>query len=426
MEDRTDKHCRFVEGGSIMNKKLFTQIWNERWANVPLFIELLLVSVALWYVVDAMYVRLNLYFQPKGFDSSHTYLVTADLLSEENPAFDPDRVRTEGEDMFILRERISLRPDVEAVSISYAAHPYQGERNFSQIVCDTTQVWVENPFFTPEFIRVFRYRGVRGETPEELAGLFESDGIMLSGEPLRKEGIRGKEIRDIRFIYDEHARRNLACLQTVHRDDYEDEHEIGLIFSRIYRPWASVRHAICLRVKAEQDDGFIDRFWKEASANYRVGNVYIRDIKSMQDVRRNYHKYDEAQNKIFYGVMVFLLLNVFIALFGVFWFRTRQRRREIAIQRAMGSTRGQVFGRLMSEGVLLLLLATLPALAVDFCLVKAEFVPIYGGLYFNGLRFAVTTGLTFLLIVFTLAGSIAYPAFKATRIPPAGALNESE
>ena len=41
-----------------MNKKLLKQIVNERRSNSWLFIELLLVSIVLWYVVDYMFVTL--------------------------------------------------------------------------------------------------------------------------------------------------------------------------------------------------------------------------------------------------------------------------------------------------------------------------------------------------------------------------------
>ena len=51
-----------------------------------------------------------------------------------------------------------------------------------------------------------------------------------------------------------------------------------------------------------------------------------------------------------------LLLNIFLGLLGTFWFRTQQRRGEIALHKAMGATDGAVFGRLMSEGMFLLLI----------------------------------------------------------------------
>lgn len=49
-----------------MNKKLLKQIVNERRSNSWLFIELLLVSIVLWYVVDYMFVTLYTYLNLAG------------------------------------------------------------------------------------------------------------------------------------------------------------------------------------------------------------------------------------------------------------------------------------------------------------------------------------------------------------------------
>ena len=41
-----------------MNKKLFTQIRNEWRSNLWLALELLVVSVVMWYIIDLLYCRL--------------------------------------------------------------------------------------------------------------------------------------------------------------------------------------------------------------------------------------------------------------------------------------------------------------------------------------------------------------------------------
>lgn len=51
-----------------MNKKLLTQIKNEWRSNLWLVTELLLVSVVMWYIVDYMYVKAAVYYEPRGFD----------------------------------------------------------------------------------------------------------------------------------------------------------------------------------------------------------------------------------------------------------------------------------------------------------------------------------------------------------------------
>lgn len=57
---------------------------------------------------------------------------------------------------------------------------------------------------------------------------------------------------------------------------------------------------------------------------------------------------------------------------GTFWFRTRHRRSEIALRMAMGSSRGRIRWQLLGEGLLLLALASIPALMICSNMVMAD------------------------------------------------------
>ncbi len=415
-----------------MNKKLLNQLWNERRSNLALWLELLLISVALWFVVDTMYVRLRVYFQPRGMDITHTYKVTMARLSENNPAYQPDRRNKEWEDVKTLLERISQRPDIEAAATSSYSLPYRGDWNASHFLLtpeDSVGQWIREDWVSAGFRKVFRLQGLHGETPEEMDEIFHlpPPHVILNGEIYREEGILNANLEGVYRQYNQGGlTKKVGEIRPLRRNDYCDEWESSSVIISNPSYSTDTRGELSLRVKEDQDVGFADRFWADAFRDYRIGNVYIQNIESMEDVRREFHKYDESQNKIYYGVMSFMLFNVFIALFGVFWFRTRQRRREIALHMALGASRGQVFTRLISEGFFILFMATLPALAIDYGLIHAEMVEMYKKEFFNPLRFVSTTGITFLLIGLTIVCSIAYPAYKATRIPPAEALNEGE
>ena len=71
-------------------------------------------------------------------------------------------------------------------------------------------------------------------------------------------------------------------------------------------------------------------------------------------------------------IVVFFVFNVFIGLMGTFWFRTRHRRSEIALRMAMGSSRGRIRWQLLGEGLLLLALASIPALMICSNMVMAD------------------------------------------------------
>ena len=52
-----------------MKRKLFRQISNEWKSNIWLALELLIVSVVLWFVIDSMYTTYAILNEPRGFDT---------------------------------------------------------------------------------------------------------------------------------------------------------------------------------------------------------------------------------------------------------------------------------------------------------------------------------------------------------------------
>ena len=68
-----------------MMKKLFTQLRNEWRGNFFLALELLVVFVVLWYIVDWCCVTARVYFAPMGFDTRHCYCLMVNRLSPAAP-----------------------------------------------------------------------------------------------------------------------------------------------------------------------------------------------------------------------------------------------------------------------------------------------------------------------------------------------------
>lgn len=92
-----------------MNKKLLTQIKNEWRSNLWLVTELLLVSVVMWYIVDYMYVKAAVYYEPRGFDISHCYLIQMGRLTDKSPDFIPNQTKEQQrEDVKGLAERLNI------------------------------------------------------------------------------------------------------------------------------------------------------------------------------------------------------------------------------------------------------------------------------------------------------------------------------
>lgn len=413
-----------------MNKKLFTQIINEWRSNLWVATELLLVSVVLWYVVDAIYVQTRIYFEPRGFDTSHCYLIQMGELTDKSPDFIPNDTLI-AEEVRELVNRLSHRPEVEAVSLSQNAYPYNGSNSSVTVAYDTLRSpgWIVRRCVTPDFVRVFRYQGTRGETPEQLAQLLEQRENFLASDNLYEGSYQRKLtplVGESFFLYGDTTKTYplAAALQPVRYSDYEEARSSLSMVMQLPSTWYNTQLELCVRVKSGQDVDFIEQLKADSDKLYRVGNVFIANISSFADVRRAFQQ--SQSNQLHYNLfgMGFLLLNIFLGLLGVFWFRTQQRRSEIALHKALGATNRSIFRRLLTEGLLLLGVAALPAIALSLNLAHLEMNAWMNGTTLEAGRFIITMLCSLLLIACMILLGIWYPARKAMKIQPAEALHE--
>ena len=414
-----------------MNKKLFAQIKNEWQTNLWLALELLLVSVVMWYVTDYLYTRIATYMEPRGFDTSHCYKIELGCLTNKSADYIPERDNDEArsEDVREIMERLRRRPEMEAVSLSWFAHPYNGNNTTTTLwLAGDTLVadnWVLSRRVTPDFVRVFRYRGAKGETSEQLAEMLERGEILGSNNLFRKYKKDLSDYTGKRFYLGNDTIKTYrlgAALQNVRYSDYHQARSSYTLLQATDD--YGYGGELCVRVRPDQDKDFIERLKADSESQFRVGNIYISAVRSFADIRRNFQQKQTNEMRNYLTGMTFLLVNIFLGLLGTFWFRTQQRRCEIALHKAHGATNRMVFTRLISEGWLLLLLVTPLALLIDHNLAHAELNSFRNGTTLEWDRFLLCALISFVLMALMIAVGIAIPARKAMKTEPAAALHD--
>lgn len=414
-----------------MNKKLFTQIRNEWRTNLWLAAELLVVSVVLWYVVDFFYTSISVRSLPRGFDIEHCYLISVPEVNVKSPEYIPDQTDEDKiNDHRELLERLRRRPEIEAVSWSQNSYPYNGSNSGMSVkyIADgdtmLSDTYVLRRMVTPDFVRVFRYTGVNGETPEELAEILKEGKVLINNNMFVRR--YGKELKDYlnkNFVLNdsEFVKPLGAALNPVRYSDYLTwDDAMVMEMPRYYWQWAN---ELCIRVKPEMDHDIIETLMKDAPTQLRVGNLMITEVRSFEDVRRNYQVFNTNKERNYYAGMGFLLLNIFLGLLGTFWFRTQQRVGEIAIRKVNGATDISIFRRLIGEGLLLLTIATIPAAAIDVALSWYEYNSWFNG-YIGWVRTPLCILITYGLMTLMIVLGIMIPARRAMRIKPAIALKD--
>lgn len=213
-----------------------------------------------------------------------------------------------------------------------------------------------------------------------------------------------------------------AALQNVRYHDYDQARSSYSMM--VKQSFYYIGLELCVRVREGQDNDFIERLKADSESQFRIGNIFISEIRSFKDIRRNYQQAWTNDIRNYVMGMGFLLLNIFLGLLGTFWFRTQQRRSEIALHKAHGATDRAIFGRLLSEGILLLAIVTPVALLIDYNLAHLELNSWRNGTTLEWDRLLLCAAISFVLITLMIVIGIGIPARKAMKVQPAEALHD--
>lgn len=398
-------------------------------SNMWLALELLIISVVLWYIADFMYCQLSVVNEPLGFEIDHCYQIEFSVLNEKSEDFMPDRTSNEAraEDLQTLLQRIDARPEIEAVGAGINAILYNGSNNGSILSYDSisTDSYVVQRSVTPDFARVFKIQGKNGESPEEIAralrenprGFFAGGNIFPSSQIKDISQLIGKQ-----FKHNGNGSSELTLigeLVPVRYSDYVPRSMSQSILMPLMVPYMMPYvNEIAVRVKDNMDKDFASALMKDAQGALRVGNFFVSGVRSFDDRKAAYNRAHDRELRNYVVGAVFLSFNVFLGLLGTFWFRTQQREREIAIRRVNGAATADIFRRTMSEGFLLLTLVTPFAVVLDYLLALNELNSYYEG-FFSPARFAVSVIAVYVVISLMIVLGILFPALRAVKLKPA-------
>lgn len=410
-----------------MIKHLLKIIWNQRRRNGWIAAEILLVFVVLWYIIDSLMAVGKVFFAPMGWDIDHVYWISMGVEEVDRNEMDSTyRYVTSGRSMLTAIDRIKTCPGVEAVGVGFMSMPYVGENSYRNVgVSDSVNIeYVKLERVTPGFIEVFGFRPMEGER-KSWEEMLSGNQVILSGrlfEEFKEKG--GKREQGIFFGDD---MRVIGGVTASFRAD-RFQQGASWLFRRltdeeIAEDDTDFHVKIAVRVNPSADHDFPEFFVKQMEKQLSIDRLYLLDVIPYSDLRysmelRNGVK-SELQNQI--AVMGFLLFNIFLGIIGTFWFRTEQRKGEMGLRIALGSTRFSLKGIMIAEGVLLLTLIAIPALLICFNLHVSELTK---GAYMDYTIARFTAGflITYLVMVVMIILGIGYPAHQMARLEPADAL----
>lgn len=426
---------------------LLTIIKNNLRSNVLLMAGMFVIATSLWYAVDYVYSVVVNQQKSLGFEWEHVYYVQVGVLPDESVERDTT-TRSEDEvtaEYLEFYNRLQRHPAVEGACYTLMHFHYVWKNGSGTMSRDTLKT---NSFYrevTPSYFTVFRVKGADGCSPEELTrrASHANDFVMTENAAHRlltpdddNTIIKGTELAGL-FIHSGVSMRD-GEPDSVHVAavcENQKYNEYGSWQRATYRivqlgqgdfkiGYRSIPyHDMFIRIKADADrPGFVESFRKEMKKQLRVGNLYLADMRPMS-YYRNDHLADYRSDLYTYlAIAGFFLANAFLAILGTFWFRTQQRREELAVRLVTGATPRSLLALLMGEGFLLITFAYVPALVVAYNLGISDLVETWP-VEWSAARFLTGGIITYLLLLVIAAVSIWFPARQAMKIHPAEALH---
>ncbi len=389
-----------------MKRYLLPQMRNEWRSNLWMMIEIAVVAIILFAIFSFYASVIRIKSQNYGYDTNDVLVGQVKMLPTEARVMDCKPEEFYGKSLEyveLLMAEMRQNPYVELVGVGKNAIPY--DLSFWSGNLSYTEDSVSYNFsgngrdVSPDVIRIFRLQSTDGKTTEELAKVIEKGDIIV-GE------------FDSSRVY--HVG---AVSKSLQRDDYE-----GAWGGSVYIPiiGQSFPSQVIIRVKPGKSHDFLESI---AGADLTRGWVYFSDIKEISKYSDQVHF---GINTLIRNTAVcagFMLLVIFLGFLGTFWFRTQQRVPEIAVRKVNGATKGDIFRRLLGEGMILLAVSVVPALVVGYYFLQSDIAPDFvRGRHIGDMVYGALTTVTVLVIM--IVCGIYFPARVAMNINPAEALKD--
>ena len=415
-------------------------IGRVRGGSFILFLELIIITVVAWVVLDPAIVNLYYRYLPMGYDTDRLLYAEVSVGAYGEGVGDPYQAAEERRQQML--RQLEATEGVEHVYI-YDNWSSIGNSNpsYNQVRFEQDTMWLANVNFIPDshFFETYGIRPLPGSPLSRQAVLTRSAALGLFGAT----DVTG---RHFQILYS-----NEPCDMTV--AGVVEDVRMGVatsLRSLLIMPshLETTRVNIIVRLK----DGvnprrFIEEHGREFIANGKTDFCRISRLMTFRDYLQQ-TELDEGRpqevNRSL-ALALFFLLNLILAVVGTVWLHAKRRTEECGVRRAFGATRMRLFGSFLAKGALLATIA-----AVIGCIIFLNYAysglqtDVDGTVYFDTMylhyiyypstdltwvnhfwpHFLVVSACVYLIILVTVLIGTAIPALRIVHTKVTDALRE--
>lgn len=422
-----------------MLHQIIKLLWNSRRHNLWIMLELIVIAIVSWAVIDPLFVLNYNQSIPDGFEPDGLYrleLVRNRVDTVSDPAKDYARI------MMGLRNH----KDIEsATCMGSGVYPSSPGNNMNDVFKDSAKVRMTFiPFFSGSgFFQTWRFRSAKDGTWQSLEKLDIPQGCVILTEDAVALLNGGKDLtgQNIYNAYDSSEIRVAGVMQSIKMRNGMQPYLTRFISygNESQMPqWAyDYGVPIFFRTKADVSEGrFIEGFMPWVDDNLSSGSFVFSKLTPFREVQRENDLQKGVTNEVRmkYTLAYFFMINLLLAVSGTFWLHTRSRREEIGIRLSYGASSGGICRMLIGEAFVMTTVAVIIGCFLNLqwayyegFYVLNDGVPGNQSLYLTNhffAHFCIVSLIVYAVMLFVTWLGVYIPARSISRISPVEALRD--
>lgn len=430
-----------------MIKLIFKNLWARKGRNVWLLLELALVTIVSWVVIDPVVVYTYVKSVAPGYDIDRLATVSLASYAETSPNFNEEEQTPEAvtANVYRLLKMLETQPEVESATLIYNnGIECPGAYNNGITPKDSTipsgpmhmiYFLIDTDYFKTYGIRDYYTGKVLEEGPLQQGDAIATPVIVKAVCP--DENPIGKSIFAYSKYYEYMTEKNpiKGVANEVINRSMMLRTPIAFIAQASIDDVDGCRIVIRVR-EGENVEKALDNMRPFLLRELKAGNIYAHSPAPYTTLRHN--RASEENKKIirYTALAVFFFINLSIGITATFYMQTRKRSRDGGILRSFGASRSYIVRELIGEGWVLTVMAWLIGCVLYYIYIKDEGLTNISGwgnieffktimpAWFDDFRlhFTIISGIILAMLLIVVTIGIYFPARHIASINPVDSL----
>jgi putative ABC transport system permease protein len=385
-----------------MIKHLFKLIWRRKWNNFLLITEIAISALVLFAVYVLGISNFQTFFSPTGFKDDNVWLLDFDKTQG---------AKTDSIFMNSVKQQIAGIQGIEEVSFTTTNAPFMvSHKILTEVNAEGRKKSIFLYQTDTKFSNVLSMPILAGKwfTQGDLVGKYIP---VVVNESLKKEIYPNENIIGKIVTIDKKMCQVIGLIGA-----YKVDHEFQSPTNAVFMPLnqSEIGNARLILKIREGDDNNLEAKLYNSLVNLSVG--VKPNIEKLTKKRLTQRKLNMTPIIIVGSICGFLIINVILGLFSVFWQNISKRREEIGLRRAIGATASGITKQFVGEALIISTFALLISLLLMIQFPLMNIFDVLASTYWWSIL------LTLISIYTLISLSALYPSRQASLIQPSEAL----